>query len=236
VRVVVETGTDVAAVAVGDPSLLGPLQECRGSGYERLRDEVAARGELWRADTGADGAYRFHIFVDEEPPATVAQFLEDPQTVEPFRVPSGRLLVAGEEFFVGALSIGKYPHMGQEIQVPPGDYSFTAFRVEGPEEYVEDRFVAAATPDERRAWEVGNALPVWGCLGSVAALAVAALAYARTGSILAAALPVLAAVAAWVGQARYRRRPEYVAAEARYRSIEREMPSIVLVLRTWTSG
>ena len=67
-RFVVGTGTDVAAVAMGDPSLLTPLRDCRGRGFETERDSAVASGALWRAETGADGSYLFHIHVDEPIP------------------------------------------------------------------------------------------------------------------------------------------------------------------------
>jgi hypothetical protein len=102
-REIVETGTDVATVAIGDPSLLASLRACNGRGYENELSRAVSDGALWSADIGSDGAYLFHVFVDEEPTPPVATFLRDPVVVECFRVPSGRLLVAGQELPASAI-------------------------------------------------------------------------------------------------------------------------------------
>jgi len=93
----VETGTDVAAIAVADPSALQELRSSRGDAFESQRQTAVANGKLWRKDTGADGAYLIHLFIDEAPPEPISAFLRDSEVLELFHVPSGRLLIAGEE-------------------------------------------------------------------------------------------------------------------------------------------
>ena len=155
-RIVVATGTDVASVGVGDPALLASLGDCKGRGFEKLRADAVGSGALWLAETGADGAYLLHLYVDEEPPSDIAPYLNNPVVVERFPVASGKLRVAGEECFVGAISLHQYPHMGGEVQVEPGEYKLTAFRSEAADELLDGRFAERATPGQRRAWSSGT--------------------------------------------------------------------------------
>jgi hypothetical protein len=230
-RIIVGAGTDVASVGVGDPALLVSLSECKGRGCEKLRADAVASGALWLAETGADGAYLFHLYVDEEPPSDIAPYLKDPIVVEPFRVTSGKLRVAGEECFVGAISLADYPHMGSEVEVGPGEYKLTAFRSEAADELLEGRFAERATPEQRRAWSFGNRLAAICVFATVAALILGYFIYLRTVSVWLALLPVAVAVALWVGRRRYCQGSRYLAAEKLFRVVENELPSIALVLK-----
>ena len=229
----IETGTDVGAIAVADPTAVEDLRSSCGDAFEQGRQAAVAEGRLWREDTGADGAYLIQLFVNEDPPEHVSAFLRDSQVVEAFRVPSGRLLIAGEEFVVTQQSVADHPHMGKELRVPAGTYRLTASRVdEARESWIEDRFSVAVSHRERRAWEIGNWLPAI-CVGvTIAALAVSYFLFTRTTSLLFAAVPVGIAVLAWIWQARFRRSPAYRSAERLYRKLERELPSVVVVLRS----
>lgn len=232
-RLIIEAGTDVAAVAVGDPSRLEQLRTCCGSKQcKAALDAAVANGSLWRTDTGSDGAFLFHVFVNESPPAAIAGMLEDPQTIERFDVPSGRLLVAGEEAFVGAPDIAKHSHMGREVDVPPGAYVLTASRVEAPEGHLDQQFAAVAPPDEQRAWRIGSAAPGWCFVGLLVALVAAYFIYIGTVSIVFTALPIAAVAIAVAWAMWFRRQQSYEKAEQRFRTVEREMPSIVVVMHS----
>jgi hypothetical protein len=172
-----------------------------------------------------------HVFVDEKPTPSVSTFIHDPTVVERFRVPSGRLLFAGQECFIGAISVADHPHMGREVAVAPGEYQFTAYRVEAPEDYVDERFAQQATVDQRRAWSRGNSAVSWCVMGTLAALGLAYFTYLRTVSVVTALLPLVLAAVAWWAQARYRRGESYRAAERVFRTVEREVPSIVVMMR-----
>ena len=235
-REIVEMGTDVATVAIGDPSLLESLRACNGRGYHEELSRAVADGALWTADIGSDGAYLFHVFVDEEPPPPVAMWLRDPVIIECLRVPSGRLLVAGQECFIGALSPRDYPHIGREVGVPPGDYQLTAYRVETPDGYLDSRLSEQATSDQRRAWSLGNSLPAWCFVATIVALVAGYVLYLKTVSTPLALLPLAIAALGWWGQVRYRRRGPYQSAQTLFRAIERELPSIAVVMRRQTAG
>ena len=235
-REIVETGTDVATVAIGDPTLLESLRACNGRGYDDELSHAVAGGALWTADIGSDGAYLFHVFVDEEPSPPVATWLRDPVIVECLRVPSGRLLVAEQECFIGALSPRDYPHMGREVGVPPGDYQLTAYRVEAPDDYLDSRLSEQATSDQRRAWSMGNSLPAWCFVATIAALVAGYFLYLETVSTSLALLPPAIAALAWWWQARYRRGAAYQSAQSLFRTLEREIPSIAVVMRRHAAG
>src|SRR5262249_8019278 len=113
-RITIPTGTDVAAVAAGDPTLLQDLGSLQGREFHRRCSEAVAAHALWRAETGADGAYLVHLYVNEEPAAEIRPYLVNPIVVDPFHVPSGRLMVAGEEALTRVGLLTKYPHMGRE--------------------------------------------------------------------------------------------------------------------------
>lgn len=236
-RFEIETGTDTGAIAIADPSLTVALRSSTGRNADRHREEAVANGNLWRADTGADGSYLIHLFVDEDPPAAVAPFLRDPLVVETFHVPSGQLLVAGEEFVAASEPLAKYPHMGSSIELPAGTYELTAFRLdEARDDDIERRFAAEADPREKRAWEFGNALPMI-CVGLTIAALITGYVLQVTGAPQTATygLAVIVAIV-WIWQAKARRTPEYTAAERLYRRLERELPSIVVVLRSRSVG
>jgi hypothetical protein len=228
-RLVVGTGTDAAAVALGDPTLLTGLRESRGHAFEEQRAEACASGAMWRGETGSDGSFLFHVFVDEEPPAALSSHLHDPVIVERFRIPSGRLLVAGEEMFF-ALAVDKYPHMGREVRVPAGDYRMTASRCEAADHLLYRRFEEQATLVQRRSWTRGNTLPVICALGTLAAFVTAYFVYRSTVSFGMALVPLLGAAGLWLWNRHHRASDAYKAAEALYRAIELELPSIVVVL------
>lgn len=230
-RITVETATDVAAVAVGDPTLLTGLRGCKGRGFERQRDEALSSGAMWRAATGADGAYLIHVYVDEEPASAIRPHLHDAVIVARLRIPTGRLLVAGEEIFVGALSMNEYPHMGQEVRVPAGDYQMTALRSEAADHLLHSRFEEQATAEQRRAWALGNRLAAVCVVSTLAALVAGYVVYLRTASSWTALSPLLGAVGLWFWRGRHRASATYEAAERLYRAVERELPSIVVILK-----
>jgi hypothetical protein len=230
-HVAIRTGTDIAAVGAGDPSVLAPLLDTKGRGFDRQRADAVASHALWRTDTGADGAYLIHLYVNEDPPAAIGRHLKDPIVIDRFQVPSGRLLVAGEDVLIGARSLSEYPQMGQEVQIGAGQYTLTAFRSEAADQLLEQQFRERASPGERRAWALGNRLAGACFFLSVAALVAAYFTYVRTLSPIAAFLPLVVAMAAWLGRSQYRRATLYRSAERIFRATELELPSIVLVLK-----
>ncbi len=230
-RAVLAAGTDVATVSLGDPSCLEVLSRCKGVGpCEREAEAAVARGDLWRWQTGGDGAYLLHLFVDEAPPAHLLRFFDPPQRMELFHVPSGRLRFAGEEAFIGALDISKYPHMGAETDVPPGDYSLVSNELDWPDEWFDEQFAAASTPEQRLWRERGDKAMGHIVLSVVAALVLAYFTYLKTVSLLFALLPAVLPILAWQRLNRIHDQPAFKSAKIIADAIDREMPSVVITL------
>jgi hypothetical protein len=197
----IETGTDVAAIAV-----------------------AADGGTVWRGETGADGAFLVHLFVNEEPPEDVARFLRDRQVIAPFPVSSGRVVVAGDEFVKDPARLAKYPHMGAEVQIPAGTYELSAYRVdEERDEAIEQRFAAAATTEELRAEKRDSVIGGVAVGGTVVGIVIAVFLWSL--------IPIVVSAAVWGWWVWSRKSAAYVSAQRKYHEVERELPSIVIVLR-----
>ena len=235
-RVVVETGTDVAMLGIGDLSLLSSLEQAGPDHFEKAREKAVEEGRMWCGTPGGDGAYLFHLFIDEQPPRRLTKFLRDPLRVENFPVQSGRVYVGGAEFFLSPERGRSLPHMGREIEVPPGNYQLTAFRVDAPDEYVETAFDKKATPQEQRLRRLGNDLPAFCIMGTLVALPTSWLVYEWNSSLLMASLPLLVAAAAWGGLWMLFHSAKYKMVAARYHELAKELPSIVITLRTNEKG
>jgi len=137
VKHVIETGTDVAMVTCFDPSALPNDFDRRvKEDLDATFKAAAAEGRLWIQATGADGAYLFHFYVDEDVPARIQTYSEEPKTVDCFHVPSGTLWACGAEYAAcNPLKAGldRFSHMGAKFELLPGEYALTAWRIEWPE-------------------------------------------------------------------------------------------------------
>lgn len=227
----VETGTDVAAVAAGDVEALRKLLESSDlDAWLKERAAAEARGDLWRTDTGSDGTFLVELLVDEEPRVDLKPFLRDPVTVPRFNVPSGKLLVAGEECFAHP---PRAPVLGRTVETRSGTFELVAFRTE----YSNDdpggtRFWETAPADERRAWSIGSALGAtavaWTLLGIFAAVVI----FGGIGSLAYALVAVGTIPIVWFVSWLSWQLPAYKRAEMRHQGCWLEFPSVVLVLRS----
>ncbi len=229
-RIVVDAGTNVGALGVADPALLTGLRQALYTDrYAAARDEAARAGALWRADLRANGTQRVHLFVDEDPPAELHSHFVESFSVDAFQIRSGRLLVGGEECLSGAEPPSAA--LGREIDVPPGLYELTAFRVASRKEVTEQRWNRESSPEQRRAWARGDALAASWMASAVAGAAGGLLVYRSTESLLSACA-LLLVPAAVLGYTRwYRSGADFQAAEALFQAIESDQPSFVVVLK-----
>jgi hypothetical protein len=104
-------------------------------------EELSKNGKVWFSNTGADGAYLFHFYVDEEIPERIKEYIQDPKETNLFHVPSGSLTACGAEFAASdpqKAGLDKFPHMGGNFKLLAGDYTVKAWRVEWPEETIEE--------------------------------------------------------------------------------------------------
>lgn len=228
-RHVVEAGTDAAAVLLFDPAALPPDFDRRAAEDPAdLLDELHQAGTVFSTDTGGDGRYLLHAYVDEPVSPHLEPFLRDPVVVESFPVPGGQLYFSGAEygFREDASFLQRYPHMGGCFELPPGTYRLTLWRTEYPDNLAEQRLRQEVSPLAYQLHQgmgccVGMAVLAF--LGLVVAIFRAPAAPWRPGLFLAlgtlAILPLALA-----------RSGAYRAARQRFREIERELPSFVAQL------
>ena len=146
-RHVIETGTDGAMVCLFDPAGLPADFDARSGDdpvglFEALREE----GKFWLAETGGDGEYLFHFYVDEDPPAEVVRAGGEAREAGRLEAPSGVVWACGAEYAARdpgrghgttpAGGLGAYPHMGGKVELPAGEYDLTVWRPVWPDDAV----------------------------------------------------------------------------------------------------
>src|SRR5262245_19879545 len=90
----IATGTDVATVCFFDPAALPADLDGSLEGLATLQKE----GRVWVNETGSDGSYLFHFYLDEEIPDPIRKYSSDPKTTERLSVPSGTICACGAEY------------------------------------------------------------------------------------------------------------------------------------------
>ena len=162
-RHVIATGTDVAMVCFFDPAALPSAfdKQMQQEALETM-EKTAADGRMGWVQTGGDGRYLFHFYINDEVPATIQRYCLDPETAETFRVPSGTIWACGTEYAAldpkaGGLigpkgGLGKYPHMGASFNIQPGEYALKMWRTEWPDGAMEN-VLMRALGKSRLKWE-----------------------------------------------------------------------------------
>src|ERR1041385_7075588 len=110
---------------------------------------LGKEGRMWFKETGSDGSFLFHFYIDEEIPESIRKYSDDPQAPgrlrivriipesirkysdDPqatgrFSVPSGTLCACGAEYVArDPLKVGLkcFSHMGGIFNLPSGEYS-----------------------------------------------------------------------------------------------------------------
>jgi drug/metabolite transporter superfamily protein YnfA len=145
-RQIVETGTDVASLCFFDPvALPDDFDERLKREMPTFFQQLSNQGRLWWMETGADGSYLFHFYVDEQPPKEILTYTHDPKEVERFLVPSGKVFACGAEYVTRhPVPGGKHsPTIHESFEIQPGEYSLTAWRAEWPDNEYDSRMKAA---------------------------------------------------------------------------------------------
>jgi hypothetical protein len=230
-KLVAEAGTDAAGVVLFAPEALPEDFDARHRRDPRaVLEDLAAAGRLFQVDTGADGEYSLHLYLDEPLPGPLAAHCADLITAPAFAVPDGILWFSGVEyvFRTDDALLRRSPGMGTRLEIPAGTYAARFWRCEYPDEHVEDQVRQALGEREYRR------LDMPGCLVGVAlALTLVAVggvigSRAAAWSLLLAAL----AVGTWAGLYRVLRSPRYQALTEAQRAIERQYPSFAVELLT----
>lgn len=123
-------GTDVAEMALFDVDAL-PAARPDDSTVAALE----ASNRLVRFPTGGDGGYLLHLYVDEPIPAELQRYcLADDKLTGAFRTEQGNVAFGGiESTFVG---FKPNRHIRADGAIPQGEYCYTAFHTEFPDELV----------------------------------------------------------------------------------------------------
>src|SRR5262245_55618691 len=96
---VVEAGTDAAEVLLFDPGSLpedfdARIQDDPASLLERMMQE----GRVCVTETGGDGFFLLHAYVNEPLPAELQRYAHELRVVERYLVSSGRVYFSGVEY------------------------------------------------------------------------------------------------------------------------------------------
>lgn len=222
----VEAGTDAASLLLFDPGALPEDFDVRARGDPaELLQELSEAGRAWWMQTGADGAYLLHAYVNERVPESLQPYLREPITVDPFLVPTGQVYFTGAEygFRDDDSLLRRYPHMGGHFTLAAGTYHMTLWRTEYPDGLTEDLLREQVPPltyllHQSMGWFVfGAIIGGIGLLGTVwRGLLNPWFWYLLPLWLLLIGLPFFVA----------RTRP-YREASERFREIEKEFPSIV---------
>lgn len=228
-RHIIESGTDAASLAIFDPGSLPDdfeirIQDDPPGTFEVLQQQ----GKALLLETGADGGYLLHAYVDEPIPPSLQQYAKEPIVVDPFFVTTGRVYFTGAEysFRTDDSFLRKYPHMGGSFEIDPGAYSMTLYRTEYPEELMEDHLRKRVS---RRAFQLHQNMGCYVGLAVVAFLALAGsfavlawqtwVAYVLPPFALILCLPFIVA-----------RTKSYRDTDRIWNEIQREYPSILATL------
>ena len=131
---VIESGTDVATLVLFDPETLPEGFDEDEKHRVELLEQLHTQKRLIRVNTGADGAFLLHAFVDEAVPVELRSYLVEPLTIDEFLIRSGHVYFSGAEYVFRSEASGlrRFPHMGGFFSIPPGNYRVTMYGTEYP--------------------------------------------------------------------------------------------------------
>jgi hypothetical protein len=99
---------------------------------------------LWFSNTGGDGGYNFHVYIDEDAPLTLQSKMTLHITFNHFAIPSGQLCICGAEYaannpltgsqFTPKGGLSAYSGMGDIVELASGYYRIDLSEVEWSEE------------------------------------------------------------------------------------------------------
>lgn len=230
-RLIAEAGTDGAMVALWDPQALPEDFDAR---YRQepgeLLKTLQEQGRLFWDETGGDGAYLLHLYVDEPVPSHLEPYLQNPVEIPQFQVPGGSLWFAGAEyaFHTEDSRLRAHPHMGGRLELPVGVYWARFAQVEYPDDHVEEQIRRRLGDDAYRVRDASGGLIAGAMFVSLAALISLFLSRLSPWSL---GLIGLAAVL-WIGVTVMTRSRRYREVGERSEQIEHEFPSYIAELRS----
>jgi len=139
-KAILSAGTDVASVSLFDPAALDDSFDRQIEADPQAAIETMGdAGRVIEFQTGGDGDYLFHLYLDEPMPASFEKYAKDPISVDTFAIPSGTVWAVGTEYVSHdpKTALGRATHMGSRAEVPPGEYEVTLYRTDWPERLIE---------------------------------------------------------------------------------------------------
>lgn len=240
-RHVLEAGTDVASLLLFDPGALpADFERSFQALTVDLLDGLDRQGRACWIETDGDGRYLLHLYLGEPVPRELERYALEPATIEPFLVPTGRLVFAGSEYAYrdDDSLLRSHPHMGATLSIPPGTYRLTVFRTSYPRNFVLQCFQGQAAPWEYWLW---NSMTVLIPLAVAAWIGLVVIFFTTVHVPLPRFLaPLLALVFAALFLVR--RLEAYRVVKDRFARLEREYPALVAELRpvhlelSWLEG
>lgn len=208
-------GTDVAEMAFFDADAL-PQSRAGESTVAAL----AASNRLIRFPTGADGGYLLHVYVDEPIPVDLQRFCQAEDCLSGvFYTSRGSVAFGGVESAHANFKPNR--SIRSDGTIDPGEYSYTAFRTEYPDELEEEAARVERTSGER-----------WLSRAPVILVLLTLVAAASFAVVQRWVLAGLVLLVCNFGLKGIRRVPAYQAIQARRELAQLEFPSIVVELRS----
>jgi hypothetical protein len=226
----VEAGTDAASLLLFDPLTLPDEFDAanRDGDPTEILNDLHDQGRLFWINTGGDGGFLLHAFVDEEPNEDIRPYLRDPETTEQFIVASGRIFFMGAEYGYrnDDSQFKRYPGMGGSFPAENGTYTMTLYRTEYPDGIHEERFRQRSTRAQQLVHGTFSFLMAAAVLSVITALIaffIASWATWFTYFLPAAALAILAPML-------FSRLSVFQSADIIWKAVNNELPSMVATL------
>lgn len=155
--------------------------------------ELRELDEMWKADawggrvfyinTGSDGAWDIHLYVDEPVPEDLLLFYKTLNRRFLLRCPSGRLIAHGAEYYMADAE--ETPGSEDAIQIPPGDYELQLHELcDG--DLKDPAYLETIVGEEDLAYYLSvNPGFNWGCAGLIAGALAGYFAHWSLGLIVA---------------------------------------------------
>jgi len=189
-------GTDVAQLAFWD------VQHTRVGTEETELQEL---DDLWKADalggrvffinTGRDGGWDVHFYVDEAIPDDVLAFYKTLNRRFLLRCPSGRLIADGAEYYMAIAE--ETPSSEDAIQIPAGDYELQLHELCAADLDDPDYLTRIVSREDLEYYYSKNTGFGYGCIGLIAGALVGAFSHWSWGLLIAMAVLAVTAMKRW---------------------------------------
>jgi hypothetical protein len=229
VHVTLTAGSDAGGVVLFDPAALpDDFDTAMQADPMPQLERLGADGRLFWINTEGDGSFSLGVFADGLPDA-LRPYAKTLQSTDRFRVPGGRLFFTGVEYAFRSDDslLRKYPHMGEALDWPAGEYAAVLVEFVYPDDFHERLLRDGLTPCESFSFRLTSALIPVGCV-SFLLLFVAAYWLWKANTWAFVVLPILLFLVAL--PLVVARLPVYRRADAAYTMIQREFPAYGVVL------